>query len=397
MGALNFKKYKAHQVSALLTHCDKEERKKHKHSNKHIDVSQSHKNFQVKNSYGAYEFSYKDRIKFLDRTTNKNKRKNRVTCVGLNIKPPDHFPVEKYNSFFAQSIKFYIEKFGDENFINAYVHYDEVHEYLDAETGKKRLSVPEAHFFFVPELDGQLNASELVGNSVKLTQYHNEFEKFINERFNVKFHTGKAKKTGRSTEELKNMSEQLEIEQMTKELDNVKSNVSFYEDEVKTLKQQKTDLTNDVKALQSDKQQLQSDKQFIIDEINEQKQQVIDAINEEKQRVLGILDSFDDVKSQDIVNFDRFETFCADDALRRKGLEVSERNSKYLRTMKKRYEEDKVKRAKQCKQYETQRLNEISTVSEERQRKAVELLKQTPTMQWQEQEQKETDEWGYTF
>ena len=372
MGALNFDKHKsASDVKGLLIHCDKNERQKRSHSNQHIDVTKSNENHQFYDLDEAFN-RYQKRIEELDKTTNTNKRKNRVTCLSVDVKPSHDFPKDEMDDFFNETYQYFINKFGAKNFINAYVHVDEIHEYVDVDDGKTKMSLPEIHMYFVPEVDGKLNARELFNGKNKMHQYHNDFEAHIQNTFGCDFHTGKAKKTGRSTEELKNMSEQLEIEQMTKELDEVKSNVSFYKNEVQKLKQQKTDLTNDVKALQSDKQQ------------------VIDEINEEKQRVLDLIDRFDDVKGQDVVNFDRFETFCADYALNTKGLEVSEKNSKYLRTMKKRYEEDKVKRAKQCKQDETQRLNETSTVSEQRRRVAAELMKQVSAEPWKWQHQEQT-------
>ena len=355
MGAFHFKKLKQSKVKAMLRHCDKEERPKHKHSNKHIDVSKSHTNKQVFNLDEAYK-RFEDRVKYLDETTNKNKRKNRVPAVALNIKPPYDFPKDQLDEFFYETIEFYKTKFGEENFINAYIHSDEIHEFTDAETGAKKVSLPEVHFFFVPEQEGGLNASELVGNSIKIGKYHKEFEKFVNTRFNVKFHTGEAKKTGRTAEELKNLSETKELKQSRLELAQIKSKVSSYKKQVTTLKKDKTDLTNEIMMLESNKQQITED------------------LGQHVERIKKILAMFDDVQSSNAVDFDKFVNFCDSYQIQKTGKHI---NTEYFYKMKKAYDLDKQRRASECKERETSKLNEIvEPVSNERRTRAAAIIKQ---------------------
>ena len=82
MASVNFLKCKgAGSVKAIMRHCDEDERQQHRHSNPDIDLTATASNESMKGlNYGEACREYDRRIDELDASSNRNKRKDRVTC-----------------------------------------------------------------------------------------------------------------------------------------------------------------------------------------------------------------------------------------------------------------------------------------------------------------------------
>ena len=211
MASVDYMKVKtrAHLYN-LIDHCSTETRLVGRHRNKHIDLTQTEaKNDQTCDAETARE-RFRQRIDELDNTTNRNKRKDRVEAFGLEIKPPPGIPPERHELWLEDVYELLEERIGAANVIAGYIHADEIHEYRDARTGRKRMSLPELHMYVIPEVKGQLNGRKFSSPSA-MRQTNKAIEKMTLQRYGVPFLTGEEPEGGipygTSTADLKAESE----------------------------------------------------------------------------------------------------------------------------------------------------------------------------------------------
>lgn len=176
----------------------------------HIDPSKSHLNY----SFTGYTYeqafkSYQERIKELDGVRGSNKRKDRVTMQAIEVPVPEGLPEEKYKEFFENVTKIMTTMYGERNMIDASVHYDEQHEYIDPDTKEKRMSRVHCHYCFIPEVDEQLNAKQF-SRRANINKLNNAIERMTVDCFDCHFHTGTKKKSKKTVKELKAASAVLE-------------------------------------------------------------------------------------------------------------------------------------------------------------------------------------------
>lgn len=209
------KYHTATEVKAHLRHDDitPEEREIATRNNPHIDITKSHLNKSLLGlTYVQMCEKYDKRISALDETTNKNKRKDRVTLQNIEVPVPEGLDRKNYNRWFIKVAEIMCSMYGSENFIDGQIHYDEEHEYIDAETHEKRMSRVHMHASIVPEVKGQLNCKKMSGRA-NMKKLNNEIEKMTKAEFGCSFMTGTKKKSRQTVDELKNESERLELEQ----------------------------------------------------------------------------------------------------------------------------------------------------------------------------------------
>lgn len=232
-------KYKLPQeVKAHFRHNDitPERRAIAKKGNVHIDLEKSKYNFSIMGR--SYEEScqfYDARIQYLDSHGNKNKRKDRVTAISVEIPVPADLPRNQYNNWFRRLADLLIKKYGEENFIEGYIHYDEEHEYRNPETMEIQVSRIHGHFVFIPEVDGKLNAKQLtLRKNMKIL--NREVDQMTQQEFGCDFMNGSKKKSVKSVEQLKQESEYAElfyqIDQKKRELEELEKKVRFQRNEV---------------------------------------------------------------------------------------------------------------------------------------------------------------------
>ena len=226
MASVNFQKCKGGaSAKAIIRHCDSEKRKNASHSNESIDTTKTDKNitytFNFTKKDGTkyskqlnYEETcqrYDKRIRAIDEGGNTNKRKDRVTCFALCVPAPEGIKPEDITLFYNGVNHILREKYGAKNFVNSYIHFDEVHDYKDAETGQERTSRVHGHFFFIPERNGQLDGKWFSSRS-NMVEVNKKIDDFCRERFGIRFMDGSKKKSRKSVEALKNESKQQEYE-----------------------------------------------------------------------------------------------------------------------------------------------------------------------------------------
>lgn len=170
MASVNWQKHSGGtSVKAQFRHCDLDERLKTNHSNMQIDSSLTNRNL----SFGCFTRGYKsacaeydNRVKDIDDHANltRKPRKDRVTCVSWSIPCPANMPDDMASRWFSDVYGLLTREYSE--VLGASVHFDEVHEYVDASTGEMTKSRAHMHAFVLPvvEKDGvrRLNGKEFV-------------------------------------------------------------------------------------------------------------------------------------------------------------------------------------------------------------------------------------------
>lgn len=234
MASVNFKKlHNSGEVIAILRHCDKEERKKHNHSNVDINKGLSDTNLQLYR-YEEAKARYKSRIEQLDKIPGQNKRKDRVTAFSLEIPCPEGVDVDAWYREVTDMLK---RKYKGKNVIGVYLHKDEIHRYVYADHGhvdhgKWKTSRPHIHMVVVPEINGKLNGRQFSSKKAMI-EVNEEIDKMTREIYQTPFMTGQ-KPRKRTVEELKQMSEE-EMQKKEEELMLLKKKMYALQDKVTKL------------------------------------------------------------------------------------------------------------------------------------------------------------------
>lgn len=212
MASVNYKKLKLPQeVKAMLYHCDKEKRLETSHSNIDIDKSATPDNMQGDLDYYAACKRYDGRIAELDAEPGANRRKDRVTCFGLNTPAPKGLKPENEKAFFTEVLEIIKNQYGEDNIIQYYIHQDEKHEYINAETGERCMSMSHMQCYVVPEHNGKLNG-KWFSNRSNMVKLNNSIHLMAQEQFGATFMDGSKRKSRKTVEQLKNESTYLEIQ-----------------------------------------------------------------------------------------------------------------------------------------------------------------------------------------
>lgn len=230
MASVNWQKHSGGtSVKAQFRHCDLDERLKTNHSNMQIDSSLTNRNL----SFGCFTRGYKsacaeydNRVKDIDDHANltRKPRKDRVTCVSWSIPCPANMPDDMASGWFSDVYGLLTREYSD--VLGASVHFDEVHEYVDASTGENTKSRAHMHAFVLPvvEKDGvrRLNGKQFVKKE-DYTKLNKSIQAMTEDKYpGYTFMTG-VKHPGKyqTVEDLKARSEK---EQIKQEIEAEKSN-----------------------------------------------------------------------------------------------------------------------------------------------------------------------------
>lgn len=211
MASVDFQKIKNRTTAAaMFSHCLRESRT---HSNPDIDMTKSDENINIDgfDKQGCIE-RFKNRIKALDETTNKNKRKDRVELFGLTVPACDGMSKSEAERFLDAVYKKMVQAYGRDNVVNGFIHFDEVHEYYDKAKGDVVTSRPHLHVYVVPEIDGQLNGKKF-SSRARMREINKWIDCYARETYGIEFMTG-GKHRDASVEDLKLVSKSAEQERL---------------------------------------------------------------------------------------------------------------------------------------------------------------------------------------
>ena len=164
------------QAYAWLRHNDPDHRKEVEHSNRDIDKSRTHLNFEVgPTKHLTYEQKC-DRIRKIwdqwgypeDRDLGPVTRNTPTSMQAIDLSAPDDLNNEaaledgRLESWAEKAVDEAAKLFGEENIIAAYVDVDEQHVYTDAETGEQRLSRFHVHLYVAPVVEKKVVKNQYV-------------------------------------------------------------------------------------------------------------------------------------------------------------------------------------------------------------------------------------------
>ena len=216
MSSLNLAKIKQHELKALLRHCDKNERLKVEHSNEDINKEMTWKNAQFCGSYEEVCNYFDDILRELDSKPKANTRYDRVvayTIEGTLPEPDEEKDTQKQRDAWIAGIEKVIKREYPEMVVLAkYIHYDEVHEYINPENGERVFSRPHVHMYVMPVIEGRLNGKKFFQHKTSLIQLHRQIDDLTRSIYGFSYGNGTKKKSFNSVEHLKYESKKAELE-----------------------------------------------------------------------------------------------------------------------------------------------------------------------------------------
>lgn len=214
MASVNFSGGKLHgsgETFAQFRHSERDERLKHEHTNEDIDKTMTRDNWSVAGlSYAEMQARYTARVAEVDKTAS-NHRKDRVTCVCAVVPVPEGMTDEQARDWYRDVWETFARRYGSENLIDACVHVDEKHDYIDPDTKETRTSRTHAHFYFVPERDGNFDAKNIISRA-EMKSLNRELDTLSRERYGLRFMDGTHAKSRGTVEHMKRRSDTAELE-----------------------------------------------------------------------------------------------------------------------------------------------------------------------------------------
>lgn len=262
------------------------------HSNKDIDVSKSHLNYDILDKVKSYKTDIEGYIN-ANKSSKRAVRKDAVlVCEWIITSDSDFFesmsPADT-REYFQTAIDFFAERYGSKNLMYAQVHLDE--------------RTPHMHLGIVPfDKDNKLTAKTMFDREA-LQDIQNELPIYMNER-GFKVERGRAGSEAKhlTVQEYKDVQKEIKkqsevLDEVKKELESVK-NVTRTKDFLDELdsKSKKTLLGNDVKISQEDYQELKeqllgADKSLLeMDKLKQRNQKL-------SRSIYDLRDELDDSKA----------------------------------------------------------------------------------------------------
>lgn len=269
MAGCQWTKFKgATECKAVLRHNDKEERKKVKHANEHLDTSKTDLNYDLfrefnpESNYKLKCDMYDKKIKALEENAIRLK-KDRVTMVGIEIPIPNEIPDDKVRDFVQDTYCAVAETVGSPSHIIAVdEHSDEVHSYVDAKTKADRQSMRHIHISCVPGIEDKdeqgntiyrLNAKNFCTRS-RMIHLNNELQKICETKYDCKFMTGEKTKSTDNVESLKLKSKKAENDIQEARITKLTNKL------VKMIKEDRVQIDADKKKIKEDRAEIERDR-----------------------------------------------------------------------------------------------------------------------------------------
>ena len=218
MASVDFMKlHSSSEFKRVVRHCDQSMRLNDGHRNKEIQKNLTNKNTQLPNrGYKKVCELYEQYISALDKMEGANKRQDRVTAFALEIPAPLNMRDFDKPAWFNNVYDIICAQYDQRNVLQFYVHYDEVHEYVHAETGKPKISREHAHCIVIPEHEGKLNG-KWFSSRMNMIKLNNDIHDMTIMKFGLEFMDGSKKGSVKRVEQLKRESESKKYEQMIEE------------------------------------------------------------------------------------------------------------------------------------------------------------------------------------
>ena len=231
MAAVQFSGGKCHgaaEAKAMMRHADADERLKHEHSNKDIDKSKTELNTSL------YDLSYKEMCDLYDQkvqqyqnNATRKLRSNAVTLVDAIVTVPRDLDEMLQDLWVSDVVDIINKHYKADVVLDAKMHRDEIHDYVDPDSHKTVTSRVHAHIFMFPEVNQRLNCRDFT-NRHNMTSLNREIDKMTRDRYYCKFLTGEqtVDRDFLTVEQLKRKSDNAALVKQTRKLKAAKHDIS---------------------------------------------------------------------------------------------------------------------------------------------------------------------------
>ena len=205
------------QAKAFLRHNAMDRRMEENHKNHHIDKALTKYNFSYRGlDYEQVCEAFDRRLSELDMGRQSSGKNARVVMQSVIIYPPKGITDRATLAAWFRDAGAVLEDMYGENLIDMQVDFDELHQYLDKDSGELVWSREHGHARIVPEVDGKLNGKKFATRAA-INSLNAALDEMSLRQYGVPMMDGSKKKGGRTVEELKAASEQAEVVKQAQE------------------------------------------------------------------------------------------------------------------------------------------------------------------------------------
>lgn len=286
MASVQFYKCKGASVAkSIMRHADADERLKHNHSNKDIDKSKTALNTSLYDlSYAEMCDRYDEAMRRYQSNSKRAIRKDAVTLLDAIVTVPRDLDDALTDSWISDVVDIINKHYKADVVLDAKIHRDEIHDYVDPDSHKTVQSRVHAHIFVLPEVEQRLCCKQFTSRQ-NIMSLNRRIDKMTRNLYSCQFMTGQKAhdRDFQTVEQLKRASDNAELERQSLQIS------SKLQDTHDKLSAAQKALKNANKQLTTVSQQLQQQKAELHD--------ISISVNKQKRKLNKLREYRDDVRS----------------------------------------------------------------------------------------------------
>lgn len=221
MASVQFYKCKGASVAkSIMRHADADERLKHEHSNKDIDKSKTALNTSLYDlSYAEMCDRYDEAMQRYQSNSKRAIRKDAVTLLDAIVTVPRDLDDALADQWISDIVDIINKHYKADVVLDAKIHRDEIHDYVDPDTHKTVTSRVHAHIFVLPEVERRLCCKQFTSRQ-NIMSLNRRIDKMTHNLYGCKFMTGQKAhdRDFQTVEQLKRASDNAELERQSRQI-----------------------------------------------------------------------------------------------------------------------------------------------------------------------------------
>lgn len=221
MASVQFYKCKGASVAkSIMRHADADERLKHEHSNKDIDKSKTALNTSLYDlSYAEMCDRYDEAMQRYQSNSKRAIRKDAVTLLDAIVTAPPEMDDALIDLWVSDVVDIINKHYKADVVLDAKIHRDEIHDYVDPDTHKTVTSRVHAHIFVLPEVEQRLCCKQFTSRQ-NIMSLNRRIDKMTRNLYSCKFMTGQKAhdRDFQTVEQLKRASDNAELERQSRQI-----------------------------------------------------------------------------------------------------------------------------------------------------------------------------------
>lgn len=275
----------ASEAKAMMRHADMQERLEHTHSNKDIDKSKTALNTSLYDlSYAEMCDRYDEAMQRYQSNSKRAIRKDAVTLLDAIVTAPPEMNDALIDLWISDVVDIINKHYKADVVLDAKIHRDEIHDYVDPDSHKTVQSRVHAHIFVLPEVEQRLCCKQFTSRQ-NIMSLNRRIDKMTRNLYSCKFMTGQKAhdRDFQTVEQLKRASDNAELERQSRQIS------SKLQDTHNKLSATQKALKDANKQLQAVSQQLQQQKAEMHD--------ISISVKKQKRKLNKLREYRDDVRS----------------------------------------------------------------------------------------------------